>query len=94
MKKLTVIVVSIIIAVNALVAAIVVSDLRQQTEREATLQPVTIRVQCGDTLYGYWIEYAPNWMSYSQYLYEIMELNNMTSCSIYAGQTIQVYVEE
>lgn len=94
MKKLIIVVVLLIIAVNVLVAAIVVSDFRQQKKWEATRQPISIRIQYGDTIYGYWIKYAPNWMSYEQFLYEIKELNNMTSCSIYAGQTIQIYIEE
>lgn len=93
-KALTVIVLAVIIAVNVLAATVIASDFRQQEEWEDTRQVVTICVQYGDTLYGYWIEYAPNWMGYEQYIHEIQELNDMESCSIYAGQTIQVYVEE
>ena len=93
-KALTVIVLAVIIAVNVLAATVIVSDSRRQDEWEDTRQAVTICVQYGDTLYGYWIEYAPKWMGYDQYIYELLELNDMESCSIYAGQRIQVYVEE
>ena len=71
----------------------IIADARRQNDWEDNKKAITIMVQSGDSIDGYWVKYAPSWMSREQYREEIKELNNMTSAMLYAGGTIQVYVE-
>lgn len=59
----------------------------------ANREVITITVLPGDSLDGYWVEYAPSWMTREQYRYEIQTLNDMDSCTIYAGDTIKLYMK-
>ena len=66
------------------------------TEYEAwlkTREVITITVLPGDSIDGYWVEYAPDWMTREQYRHEIQTLNDMDSCTIYAGDTIKLYMK-
>ena len=72
---------------------VLVSNNKTQAEWEENREIITVRVEGGDTIDGYWAEYAPNWMSREQYRAEIMELNGMNSYSLRIGQTLKLYVE-
>ena len=91
MKKIAV--AAIIIFSISIATFTIVRDAQAQTDWEHNREVITITVHSGDTLDGYWVEYAPSWMSRDQYLYEIKTLNNMDSCTIYAGNTIKLYVK-
>lgn len=58
-----------------------------------TREVITITVLPGDTIDGYWVEYAPDWMTCEQYRYELQTINDLDSCTIYAGDTIQIYIQ-
>ena len=68
-------------------------DAQRQEEWKNSRQVITIVVESGESIDGYWAKYAPEWMGREQYRSEIKELNNMVSAMIYTGQKIQVYVE-
>jgi hypothetical protein len=91
MKKFAI--AAIIIFSISIATFTIVRDAQAQTDWEHNREIITITVHNGDTLDGYWVQYAPNWMSRDQYLYEIKTLNNMDSCTIYAGDTIKLYVK-
>ena len=91
MKKFAV---AAIIAVCASIATLtIVRDAKAQTDWEQSREVITVRVHSGDSVDGYWAEYAPSWMSREQYRYEIKALNDMDSCTLYAGDTIKLYVK-
>lgn len=73
--------------------ASVIHAKAQWSDWEQTREIKTVYVQRGDSVDGYWAEYAPEWMDRSDYREEIKELNNMDSCYLYAGQTLKIYVE-
>lgn len=52
---------------------------------------IEVRVQSGDTLNGIAYEYKPSWMNVSEYSYLILDLNDMDSADLYAGDTIKIY---
>ena len=54
---------------------------------------IEVRVQNGDTLNGISYEYKPTWMNVNEYSHLILDLNDMDSADIYAGDTIKVYAE-
>lgn len=64
-----------------------------QEEWEESREIITIVIERGDSIDGYWAEYAPDWMDRYEYRKEIMELNNLDSCMIYAGDIIKLYIE-
>ena len=91
MKKIAV---TAIIALCVILATFtIVRDAQAQTEWENNREIITVIVHSGDTIDGYWVEYAPNWMSREQYRYEIQTLNDMDSCMLYIGDTIKLYVQ-
>lgn len=71
----------------------IVRDAQAQTDWENNREIITVMVHQGDTIDGYWVEYAPSWMSREQYRYEIQTLNDMESCMLYIGDTIKLYVQ-
>jgi hypothetical protein len=71
----------------------IVRDAQAQTDWEHNREVITITVAYGDSIDGYWAQYAPSWMSRDQYRYEVKALNHMDSCTIYAGSTIKLYVQ-
>lgn len=91
MKKIAV--VAIITLCISIATFALVRDAQAQTDWEQSREVITVRVHSGDTIDGYWAEYAPSWMSCEQYRYEIKVLNNMDSCTIYVGDTIKLYVK-
>ena len=85
----------IILFVAVIIIAIVNihSDAKRQSNWESNRSVITIYVERGDSLDLYWSRYAPSWMDRYDYRAAIMELNGMTNSMLYAGTTIQVYVE-
>lgn len=69
------------------------SAKKRYNEWLETRETITIKVRSGDSIDEYWTKYAPEWMDRRSYRYEIQQLNDMDSCMIYAGQTIDLYVE-
>lgn len=94
MKKLA-ITLSIAFAVFLVILAtkVVYADYTRQAEWQNDRRIITIRVQSGDTVDGYWAEYAPDWMGREQYRKEWMELNRTHSCSLRRGDKVLVYAE-
>lgn len=90
MKKLTII--AIIIAL-LLICGMVHHNTSNKAEWENTRCIKTITVCRGDTLDGIGYEYKPSWMDVREYTYYIKELNNMDNANLYAGQSLDVYVE-
>jgi hypothetical protein len=89
MKRL----IAILCAVVFVVAAFtIIRDANRQAEWEESRRVITIRVQRGDTMDGFWVEYAPDWMGREQYRAEIMELNDMDNSSLRSGQNIKLYI--
>ena len=91
MKKIAV--AAIIIFCISVAAFAIARDVRAQNDWEDSRQVVTKMVQHGDSIDGYWVQYAPSWMGREQYRAEIKALNNMDTCNIYAGNTIKLYVQ-
>ena len=58
----------------------------------ANREVITVYISSGDTLDGYYVEYAPDWMDRYTYRAAILELNGMHDCTIYAGDYIKLYV--
>ena len=91
MKRLAI--AAIIVFCTFVATFTIARDTQAQTEWENSREIITVVVCQGDSIDGYWAEYAPSWMGREQYRYEIKALNDMDSCTIYAGSTIQLYVE-
>lgn len=84
----------ILVAFTILATFVIIRNITRQNSWEANREVITIKVQSGDTIDGFWVEYAPNWISREQYRAEIMELNNMNSCTLHIGQTLKLYTEK
>ena len=82
-------------AIITIVACIIVlaTDSNPQDDWINTRQVITIKVQPGDTVDGYWAEYAPDWMSRGQFRAEFKSLNNVQNCYLIAGTKVKIYVE-
>ena len=52
---------------------------------------ITVIIQRGDTIDGYYAQYAPEWMDRYTYRQLILDLNHMNNCDIYAGDIIKLY---
>lgn len=91
MKKIAV--AAIIIFCIAIATFTIAQDAQAQTDWEQSREVITITVRSGDSIDGYWAQYAPSWMSREQYRYEIKALNDMDSCTIYVGQSIMLYCQ-
>ena len=50
-----------------------------------------VYIQSGDTLWSIAEQYVPDGVDICEYMYEIRQLNNMTSGDVYAGDVITVY---
>ena len=64
----------------------------QQSEWERHREIITVAVGYGDTLDDICYQYKPSWMDIREYRYEVMELNNMESSTIYANTMIRLYI--
>lgn len=95
--RVMIVLIAICILTSAYCIAVAAQKHTEATsEYEAWLQTrevITITVCAGDSIDGYWVEFAPDWMTREQYRYEIQELNDMDSCTIYAGDTIKLYMK-
>lgn len=91
--KKTIIATALAIAVLAAPVASLVNEHNNRTEWEATREVITVPVHAGDSVDGYWAEYAPSWMDRADYRREFKELNNCDSCYLYAGQFVKIYVQ-
>ena len=81
-----------LIAIITVATFTIINDAKLKSEWAENREVITITVQMGDTIDGFWAEYAPNWMDRHEYRAEIMELNGLNTCSIYVGQTLKLYV--
>lgn len=81
------------VLIMSIPTASVIQDYTRRTEWESTREIKTVYVNSGDSIDGYWAEYAPSWMDRSDYREAIKELNGIDSCYLYAGQTLKLYVE-
>ena len=79
------------ISILALPVGITIRDNARYSEWKATREIHLIRVESGDSVDGYWSEYAPSWMDRSDYRTEFKELNNLDSCHLYEGDFVKVY---
>ena len=94
MKKIGVLVTILVMISTVWVAAHTISErTRLEEEWESTREVITVIVQYGDTLDGFGYEYKPTWMDVREYREQVKELNNMTLSTLYAGQTLMLYVE-
>ena len=94
MKKFNIIFILALIVITIVLAAQTVSaDAQRRSHWENTREVITIQIIPGDTLHGLWAEYGPAWMDRREWTYEVMDLNDMDSCMLYAGQTLEIYVE-
>ena len=94
MKKFDIIIICVTIIAAMIVAVTTVSaDMQRRYDWEEHREVITVYIDYGDTLHGLWAEYGPSWMDRREWTYEVMELNDMDSCMLYAGQTLKVYVE-
>ena len=89
MKKLLITATAILCAFA--ISAKTINEYQRQKDWTENRETITITVQYGDTIDGYWAEYAPDWMGREEYREYIKTLNDMYDCAIYVGQTIQIY---
>jgi uncharacterized protein YpuA (DUF1002 family) len=62
-----------------------------QTDWTDEYTTTKVYVQSGDTLWSIAEQYVPDGIDIRDYMYEIRELNNMTTSDVYAGDVITVY---
>jgi hypothetical protein len=94
MKKSCIIFTAIVLVITMVVAVQTVSaDAQRRSHWEEHREVITVYIDYGDTLHGLWVEYGPSWMDRREWTYEVMTLNGMDSCMLYAGQTLKLYVE-
>ena len=89
----------VMLTVMAIISAVVMSvyignKIKRYNEWEATRSIITVTIRYGDTLDYYAEKYSPEWLDYREYRAEILKLNGKTSSSVYAGETIKLYVED
>lgn len=85
----------LVIALIAIAFLVVILSVHgRQTEWEQHRQVITVVVCYGDTLYDFALEYKPSWMDAREYIYQVQQLNDMNSSTIYVGQTIKLYIAE
>lgn len=84
---------AVTVSILALPIASIAHANAQLSNWESSREVITIRVQPGEGIDHYWAEYAPSWMDREIYREAIKELNNIDSSYLYAGQTLQIYVE-
>ncbi len=63
----------------------------QQTEWLENRQVIAVTVPAGVGIDYYGSYYAPDWMDLREYRDQIMQLNNMDSTMLYAGQILYIY---
>ena len=94
MKKFnTILILVLVIATIVVTFTTVSADMQRRSDWENNREVITVYIDYGDTLHGLWAEYGPSWMDRREWTYEVMELNDMDSCMLYAGQTLEIYVE-
>ena len=54
----------------------------------------TVYVKQGDTIDDFGYQYKPNWMDIRDYRKLIMNLNDIDTCGLLEGQTLDLYVEQ
>ena len=93
-EKIKKVIIATLVAASifAMPVSVAIREHTRFTEWESTREVMLIRVMPGDSVDGYWAEYAPSWMSREDYRAEFKELNNTDSCHIYAGDFVKVYV--
>ena len=89
--KITIAVALAAASIVTLTVGTIYRDYKNTHEWESTREVHLIRVQSGDSVDGYWAEYAPSWMSREDYREEFKELNNTNSCYLYEGDFVKVY---
>ena len=69
-------------------------DTTRTNEWLSNADIVTIQIEYGDTLDGIGYQHKPSWMDVREYRYYVLELNNMGSSDIVAGQTLKIYTKQ
>ena len=69
------------------------ADAQRQNDWQNNKRVITVVINYGDSIDGYWAEYAPSWMGRELYRSEIKKLNNLQNTMLYAGDEIKLYVE-
>ena len=90
--KITIAVVLAAASIVTLTVGTIYRDYQNIHEWESTREVHLIRVQSGDSVDGYWAEYAPSWMTREEHRQEFKELNSTDSCHLYEGDFVKVYV--
>jgi hypothetical protein len=63
----------------------------QESEWLKNREIIAVTVPSGAGIDYFGSRYAPDWMDLREYRTQIMELNNMDSAMLYAGQTLYIY---
>ena len=92
MLKYALVVATILITMVALHT--IVNAQAQRNEWVENRQVETIRVAPNETLWQIAEEHKPDFMDTRDYIYEIKQLNNMQSSSIYIGDELYIYTYE
>lgn len=67
-------------------------DNKLKAEWEHNREVITVVVHNGDTLWDITNEYRPTWMTADEYMYDIKQLNDMTTSNLCVGDRLKVYV--
>lgn len=94
-EEFKVILVLVLAVVLFVFCIVLISDARRPTFNIDDYEVKTIWVEENDTLGTYYARYADtNKVDRSEYINAILELNNLNSSMIYAGDKIKVYVQK
>ena len=64
-----------------------------RNEWVSTREVIEVVVGSGDTLDGYYYQYAPDGIDKRQWRQDVLDLNDMDNCMLYAGDVILVYAQ-
>jgi hypothetical protein len=92
----TIITVIVIIVIAMITIATIRNDARSKQEAleawVSSREIVEVVVQPGDTLSGLYYQYAPKGIDMYPWIEDIQELNNMSSCNLFAGDRLLIYI--
>jgi hypothetical protein len=92
-NKIITTIIALTLALTTPIVVVYAQDRSKMQEWTRTREVKTICVQAGDSIDGYWAEYAPYWMGRHDYREAIQELNDMESAFLYEGQLLKIYTE-
>ena len=90
MKKTIIFMILFIMLCVAIIGVSLMYDSIRLRNWLESAEIVEITIRYGDTLDGYWVKYAPKWMSRFEYRDLLIRINNLESYDLYAGQTILI----